>query len=439
MRNAFRFLSILLCLALLPAVAFASSDKTTITVMDWNTGVASELQKAACQQYMDAHPDIVIDHQTVPYDEYMTKLNTLVAAGQCPDIYYVSDMQAINWGINGVAADLRPLYEAQGIKMEDKFVPSALYASEGKVYGLAYGVVDMVMYYNKSLFDKVGIAYPSSDPKNPTSWEDWVKGLEAITVDMSGKHPADEGFNPIATATYGTLMPTWYYTLDAILASNGAAFFDENGLALGSDQGKQVLQAVYDLDVKHHVAPTSVARDALPSVSSMLAGGQLACYIGGSYEYPDIAQALPDVGIAAFPSFGIPTTIAWAACCQINKNTPNMDKVFEFFRWYVEAETNPCHLKSNMPSEINYYKDASLFDVWMDPAVYNDDFRKVVPAQMEGGIAKLPQMASTRNASKVFDEYVNPALETLWLGEASVDQMVENLAKDLEGVYEGQW
>ena len=62
------------------------ADDITITVVDWNTGVASDLQKAACQEYMDSHPGIIIDHQTIPYDDYNTKLNTLIAAGETPDI-----------------------------------------------------------------------------------------------------------------------------------------------------------------------------------------------------------------------------------------------------------------------------------------------------------------------------------------------------------------
>ena len=438
MRHISRILCMLLCLALLP-VAAQADETITITVMDWNTGVASEVQKAACQQYMDEHPGIIIDHQTVPYDEYNTKLNTLVAAGQCPDIYYISDMQAIEWGINGVAADLKPLYEAQGINMSEKFIEPAMYGADDAVYGLAYGVVDMVMYYDKSLFDAAGVPYPSSDPLNPTSWEDWVAALQKITVDMNGKHPGEEGFNAMATSTYGTLMPTWYYTLDALLASNGAVFFDENGLALGTDAAKHVIQSVYDLEALYQVAPTSIAKDALPSVASMFANGQLATYISGSYEYPDIAAEVPNIGIAAFPSFGKPTTVSWAAACEINKNTSHMDEVFAFFRWYTEADTNTCHLKSNMPNEYKYYQDESLLPVWMDPAVYNEDFRTVVPAQMSSGIAGLPQMATTRNASQIFDEYVNPALESVWLGESTVDDMVTKLESSLEGVYQGQW
>lgn len=141
-----RILCAVLCLAMLPIAAvpsFAEGDdqKITITITDWNTGVPSELQKEACAQYMEQNPNVIIDHQTIVYDEYHTKLNTLVAAGECPDIYYISDQQAIEWGENGVAADLNALYAADGIDMREKFLSTALYGTDEKIYGLAYGDV----------------------------------------------------------------------------------------------------------------------------------------------------------------------------------------------------------------------------------------------------------------------------------------------------------
>ncbi len=347
-------------------------------------------------------------------------------------------MQAIEWGVNGVAADLKALYAADGIDMAEKFVPAALYQTEDAVYGLAYGVVDMVMYFNKDLYDAAGVAYPSSDALNPTPWAEWVEGLKKITTDFSGKHPGEDGFNAMATSVYGTLMPTWYYTMDALLASNEAAFFNADGYALDQDNAKEVVQAIYDLDVTDHVAPSSIARDALPNVSSMFEAGQLASYIGGSYEYPDIAAATPNLGIAALPCFKKPATIAWAACCQIYKDTPHMEEVFDFFRWYVEADTNTCHLKSNMPNEFKYYQEEELTPIWMSPDNYIEDFRTVVPAQMSAdGLAKQPVMDQLKNSPQVCDEYLNPALQTVWLGEKTVDQMADDLKVALEGIFQG--
>lgn len=206
----------------------AAEEPITITIVDWNTGVASELQKAACQEYMDTHPGIIIDHQTIAYKDYNTKLNTLIAAGQTPDIFFASDMYALNYGEQGVSQNLAPLYEAQGINMREKFVEPALYASGDSVYGLAYGVVSEVMYFDKEIFDNAGVEYPSQDPANPDTWDEWVEKLKQVTVDQNGKHPGEDGFNTLATKTYGVIAPSWYYTLSAFLNSNEGAFFDEN-------------------------------------------------------------------------------------------------------------------------------------------------------------------------------------------------------------------
>lgn len=413
-------------------------DAVTITIVDWNTGVASELQKAACKEYMDSHPGIIIDHQTIAYDDYNTKLNTLIAAGETPDIFYASDMYAVNYGEEGVSQDLAPLYKADGIDMREKFIEPALYSSGDKVYGLAYGVVSTVMYYDKAIFDAAGVEYPSSDPANPDTWEEWVEKLQKVTVDQGGKHPGEDGFNALATKTYGTLSPSWYYHLSAFLNSNGGTFFDDNGLALGNEAGLEVINAVNELTTKYQVAPTPIAKDALPAVASMFKEDQLACYISGSYEYIDIAAENPDIGIAPLPKFKDPATIGWAACCQISSTTEHPDEVFEFFRWYTEADTNPCHLASNLPNEYKYYEEESLFDVWMDPSVYNEDFRAVVPELMSG-YAFLPEMAKVKNAGKIFDEYVAPELDQVWMGEKNPKDACTELADKVNPIYEGLW
>lgn len=417
----------------------AAEEPITITVVDWNTGVASELQKAACQEYMDAHPGIIIDHQTIAYEDYNTKLNTLIAAGQTPDIFYASDMYALNYGEQGVSQDLAPLYEADGIKMDEKFIDPAIYGmNDGRVYGLAYGVVCTVMYYDKEVFDEAGVEYPSADPANPDTWEEWVEKLQKVTVDQSGKHPGEDGFNALATKTYGTLAPSWYYHISSFLHSNSGAFFDENGLTLGNAEGLEVVNAINDLSAKYQVAPTPIAKDALPSVASMFKENQLACYISGSYEYIDIAAENPDIGIAPLPMFKTPATIGWAACCEMSATTEHPDEVFDFFRWYTEADTNPCHLASNLPNEYKYYEDEALHEVWMDPSVYNEDYQAVVPELM-AGYANLPEMCTVRNAGQIFDEYVTPKLDKVWMGEQTAEEACQELADAVSGVYVGLW
>ena len=424
-------------MAILSVAAVAEGEKITITITDWNTGLASEYQKAACEEYMRDNPDVIIDHQTIVYDEYHTKINTLIAAGECPDIFYVSDQQAIEWGENGIATDLYPLYAADGIDMNEKFLPAAMYGTEGKVYGLAYGVVDMVMYYNKAVYDEAGVPYPSTDALNPITWTEWAESLKTLTIDYNGKHPGEDGFNPMGVKTYGTMLPSWVYTLSALFASNGASFFDEDSVALGSDEAKEVLNALCDL-LDTQVAPSPIAQDALPSTAQMFADGQLATVIGGSFSYPDIAAAVPDIGVAPLPMFKEAKTVGWAACSEMSATTQNPEEVFKFFRWYHEADTNKCHLKSNLPNEYKYFNDQDLVATWLLPELFNEDYRTVIPVQM-ANYAVTPEMDIVKNASQIFEEYVQPNLDLLWLGEKDVDEVVEILETDLAEIYQGKW
>lgn len=416
-----------------------SGEKIKITITDWNTGAASELQKEACQKYMEEHPNIEIDHQTIAYDDYHTKLNTLIAAGETPDIFYISDGLAINYGEQGTSADLAAMYEQDGIDMKEKFLDAALYGSaDGKVYGLAYGIVGEVMYYDKEVFDAAGVEYPSTDPANPDTWDEWVEKLKLITVDQNGKHPGEDGFNALGTKVYGTLAPSWNYTLSALLTSNGASFFDENGFALGNEKGLEVITAVNDLAAKYQVAPTPIAEDALPSEASMFKENQLGCCIGGSFDYIDIAAENPDIGIAPLPMFEKPATIGWAACCAISSTTKHPDEVFDFFRWYVEADTNKCHLASNMPNEFKYYEDESLFDIWMDPSIYNEDFRAIVPEMMQN-YSYLPEMDIVQNAGQLFDEIIVPELDKIWMGEGTPEEVCAGIADLVNPLFKGFW
>lgn len=429
-------------LAMMPAfslTAAAEGDKVVIEIMDWNGGEQEKSQKAAVEEYMKLNPNVEIKHQTVTQD-YMSKLNTLVAADQTPDIYYIAETSAIDWGINGVAMDLVPLYEAQGINMQDKFIESAMFGTDGKVYGLAYGLVDIVMFFNKTLFDEKGVAYPSQDANNPIKWDEYVEMLKQLTVDMSGNAPGTEGFQAMRTKTYGVLIPKWFPAINALLYSNNASYFNEDGtdFAMDSDAGKHVLQSLYELSEVHQVAPTAIATQALPGTVQMFKDGQLATAIAGSYEYPNYINEGIDVGIAPLPMFEKPATVSWASCNEISAKTENVDEVFKFFRWYVEGDTNPAQLDFGFPNAKAFYEDQAMMDEWLNRDLFNDDFKKVIPEQM-ANTTYVPEPVFVKNAAQMLDEIIMPTLDNLFTGEKTVDEVCATIREKLEGKYNGRW
>ena len=144
------------------------------------------------------------------------------------------------------------------------YLQRCLKNAEGKIYGLASGVVNQLMYFNKAMFDDAGIAYPPQDPSEAWTWDEFVTACKVLTTDSAGLHPGEDGFNASNTVAFGTKNQTFWLFLLPILQNNDAGFFSPDGMATGLDtpQAKEVLQAMYNLMYVDQVAPTGATAEA---------------------------------------------------------------------------------------------------------------------------------------------------------------------------------
>ena len=424
-----------------PAAEQDTTEPVTITYLAWAEGSEQEDQKAAIDAFMAENPDITVEAQFVPYDDYHSKINTLIAAGETPDAYYINEYLAVDWGEKGVAIDLKPLFAADGIDMEATFIPAALFKNAaGNIYGLASGVVNQMMYFNKEMFDDAGIAYPPQDPAEAWTWAEFVEACKALTTDADGNHPGDAGFNANNTVAFGTKNQTFWLFLLPVLQNNDAGFFSPDGMATGLDtpEGKEVLQAMYDLMYVDQVAPTGATAEALPGNTQLFKNKQLGTLISGSWEYQSFASEGIDVGLAPIPAFTRSTTVAWASANQISATSANPEAAYKFLSYFANPETNILQVKANFPNLISWYEPENM-SKWTEGDIYNEDFKKVVPLTMAGDVALVPENVTVKNFGPLMDEVYTPTLDKLWLDEATVDEVVAEIIEKSEGMYQGRW
>lgn len=62
------------------------------------------------QSFNTSHPNIRVKGEHVPGD-YTTKINTLMAANQLPDIAYLGDSLTMKWASEGRLLDLSSYYD----------------------------------------------------------------------------------------------------------------------------------------------------------------------------------------------------------------------------------------------------------------------------------------------------------------------------------------
>ena len=100
---------------------------------------------------------------TTNLEEYYTKLNALVAAGETPDVFIASPGANLNdYALTGVAAKLDD-YLADGWK--DTFTSDAVFAggtySDG-IYAIPLNIAAACVFYNTEMFEKAGAEVPKT-------------------------------------------------------------------------------------------------------------------------------------------------------------------------------------------------------------------------------------------------------------------------------------
>jgi multiple sugar transport system substrate-binding protein len=417
----------------------ASNEKVTISYLNWNGGEEMRLQQEAIAEYMSKNPNITIQGQWVT-ENYDSKINTLIAADQTPDIYYINEYLAVDWGEKGVALDMAPLFSEMGVNMEQTYVKSAIFVYNKKVYGLSTGPVCLLLYYNKAMFDDNKIAYPSTDPMNPWTWAQLVDAAKQLTFDTAGKKPGEAGFKPKQIKSYGMIAPSFWLWMQAFLYSDNTGYATADGMASGLDSvaGREVLQAVYDLIYKDQVSPDAAVAKTLPGTTQAFKNKQLAMNVSGTWEYANFMKESIDFGIAPLPMFKKPMNISWAATNQISAKTKNPKEVAKFLMFLTDPDVNPRQLSINFPNKLSWYQDTSKLDSWIKNGNFKDDFKKVIPLIMSD-VAIVPENVNLKNFNKLVGEIAQAEIDKYLGGNQDLETTIANITKASVGQWQGKW
>ncbi len=117
-------------------------------------------------QFEKDHPGVTVETQVTPWDEYLPKILTQIAADTPPDVLGVENTPFIQFVRKNVLLDLTPLLEADQAFKSTDFFPKLIgrYTVDGKVWGIPYDVQPICcLFYNKDHFDAAGVAYPSNE------------------------------------------------------------------------------------------------------------------------------------------------------------------------------------------------------------------------------------------------------------------------------------
>jgi len=175
-----------------------------VIVISWATpaglGLERTLYEGFSYKFMEENPGIKVKVSFESWDDYFTKLPTMVAAGVTPDVIHNHWTIAQDYAYNGVFIDHMPYMERDGVD-PDEFVPEMLaeYAHGGKQYLLPKDSAINACYVNKSLFDEYGVPYPDFE------WtiDDFATTCQLMTRDEDGRPANDPNFKADKIKVWG--------------------------------------------------------------------------------------------------------------------------------------------------------------------------------------------------------------------------------------------
>ncbi|MGE0214723.1 extracellular solute-binding protein [Mycolicibacterium sp.] len=119
----------------------------------------------AVEKFNAANPDHRIQYTAFQNDAYKTKIKTAIGAGEAPTIIYGWGGGTLRSYVDaGQVDDLTPWFE-ENPAVKERLFPSAFGAAtvNGRIYAMPGETVQpIVLYFNKQLFDDVGVAPPQS-------------------------------------------------------------------------------------------------------------------------------------------------------------------------------------------------------------------------------------------------------------------------------------
>jgi multiple sugar transport system substrate-binding protein len=279
-----------------------SGDKVTLTYRLWDDQQKVGFEKVVAA-FKKGHPNIDVNIELLPYDQYWTKMTADAVAGTAPDVFWMTGSQFPEFVTKGILADLSPLKLDTSIY--NKNVVDS-YTYQGKLYGVPkdWGIVGML--YNKDAFKKAGVELPAKLTWAPDGSGTFLELARKLTVDANGKHPDESGFDVGKVKQWGFASWNHYQTQWMNwVNSNGGKLIDRpfGKYVFNDDASVQALQWGVDLVNKYHVSPPATQTNPpTGKVTPMFERGEVAMFPANNALLPFVApESNFEIGVAAMP------------------------------------------------------------------------------------------------------------------------------------------
>lgn len=159
-------------------IPLGAAQKTTLRIIWWGTAERHERTIRVLQKFEADNPGLRIDYDYGSWNDYWTKLTTLAAANNLPDIMQQDYQYLAEWTDRGLLRSLDE-YARNGVLDLSDVAESALAGGRGggKLFGVSMGVNSTCIMLDADAFRAAGIPLPP----DTWTWADFERICLALT------------------------------------------------------------------------------------------------------------------------------------------------------------------------------------------------------------------------------------------------------------------
>lgn len=408
----------------------AAQDNVVIRKMAWGSPLEKGNIEAGLAAFMEENPGIEVQYIHTP-DRYEEVLQTMLAAGDAPDVYKLGNYYT-DLATRGALMDVTELVQNDPVLgAPDYFFPfeEARSTIDGKWYAIGSTFQWRMIYYNKATLEAAGIPLPSTDPAEAWTWDQFLDVARTLTVDASGKHPGEDGFDVNNVVSWGFFAPDVMF--DNFIFSNGGKVLDaETGqYVLDQPEAYEAVQAFADLRLKDMVAGQAAVLEQMGmNAWQMLASGNVAMIVDGNWALQDLAKMGFDFGVAVLPILKQPATVASSSWTGIYSQTAHPEESWKLFRYLNTDDYQVGLVKVGLwgVSHQTLLTPEGI-ETWFDPAVHPENWLALENDYKFNYGHVLPNILGTLKTNVMLTQ----GLAEVWIGARSAEEVLKELTPQL--------
>lgn len=392
----------------------AGDEPVTLKMVLWDLSSATYIQPIL-DAYKEIKPNVTIETIDIPSNEYQDKLSIMLSGGDDSDIISVKDIPGYSAMLTKNQIDpLNEYIERDQIDLAQYSGVTDELLVNDNLYALPFRSDFWVLFYNKGIFDKAGVPYPTND----MTWAEY----EEIAKKVTSGSGADK--------IYGGLHHTWRSTVQLATVQDG------KNTVIAEDYS--FMKPMYEMITRMQKDQTIMDYASLKAgnihYSGVFFNEQVAMvpmgtwFIGTLISKVKEGETNADWGMVKFPhpeGVAAGTTAGTLASLAINSQSKNKEAAWDFIKFFSGPEGAKVLAEAgSLPAITNQEVLAALGQ--MDG--FPQDENSISALETETVRLELPMHEKV----SVIEQILNEEHELILTESLSIDEGLDNMSRRVQ-------